>query len=83
MRLKAQEDFTRRCKVVADDVKHRMIVGLAEAAGVELPETPPQRYAPMSWDQARMYEERGMILGPHGDPSYLESDLLPPVEPGN
>ncbi|MDN5940441.1 MAG: polysaccharide deacetylase family protein [Nitrospira sp.] len=64
-RLKAQEDFTQRCKVIADDVKHRMILCLAEAAGVELPEKPPQRYAPMSWDQARICEERGMTFGPH------------------
>lgn len=65
MRHKAQEDFTQRCKVIADDAKHRIIVCLAEAAGVELPKTPPQQYAPMSWDQARMCEERGMTFGPH------------------
>ena len=65
MRLKAQEDFTQRCKVIADEVKHRMIICLAEAAGVELPGAPPQQYAPMSWDQARLCEERGMTFGPH------------------
>ena len=65
MRLKAKEDFTQHCKVIADDVKHRMIVCLAEAADVELPGAPPQQYAPMSWDQARLCEERGMTFGPH------------------
>jgi peptidoglycan/xylan/chitin deacetylase (PgdA/CDA1 family) len=65
MRLKAQDDFTQRCKIIADDAKHRTISALAEAAGVELPEKPPQQYAPMSWDQARVCEERGMTFGPH------------------
>jgi peptidoglycan/xylan/chitin deacetylase (PgdA/CDA1 family) len=64
MRLKAQADFTQRCKVIADDAKHRAISALAEAAGVELPEKPPQQYAPMSWDQARVCEEHGMTFGP-------------------
>jgi peptidoglycan/xylan/chitin deacetylase (PgdA/CDA1 family) len=65
MRFKAQEDFSQRCKSIADDAKHRIILCLAEAAGVELPEVPPQQYAPMSWDQARACEERGMTFGPH------------------
>jgi len=65
MRHKAQEDFTQRCKVIADDAKHRRISALAEAAGVELPRTPPQQYAPMSWDQARACETHGMTFGPH------------------
>lgn len=65
MRFKAQEDFTQRCKSIADDAKHRIILCLADAAGVELPEAPPQQYAPMSWDQARDCEERGMTFGPH------------------
>lgn len=41
------------------------ILGLAAAADVELPERPPLRYAPMSWDQVRALELRGMNFGPH------------------
>ena len=48
-------------------MKQNIVVSYAyaEAAGVQLPETPPQRCAPMSWDQARLCEERGMTFGPH------------------
>jgi peptidoglycan/xylan/chitin deacetylase (PgdA/CDA1 family) len=60
-----QDDFTVRCKHVPESEKLEGIRRLATAAGVELPERPPIRYAPMSWDQVRTLEQRGMSFGPH------------------
>jgi len=61
----AQADFTARCKEVPDEVKMAAILDLASAGEVELPATAPARYAPMSWDQLRAAESRGMNFGPH------------------
>ncbi len=64
-RAAAQADFVERCKLVPDTAKHAAIAGLSEAAGVELPEQPPAGHVPMSWDQLRACETRGMTFGPH------------------
>lgn len=64
-RSAAQSDFTDRCKRVDDRAKHRGIEALAVTLEVELPTTPPPQYAPMSWDQLRAAEQRGMTFGPH------------------
>ncbi len=61
----AQEDFTVRCKRVPDADKHAAIEALARSGEVELPAQPPHEYAPMTWDQARACEQRGMSFGPH------------------
>jgi peptidoglycan/xylan/chitin deacetylase (PgdA/CDA1 family) len=66
-RARAISCFTERCKRVPDAEKHAAISRLAAAAGVELPATPPPRYAPMSWDQLRACEARGMSFGAHTD----------------
>lgn len=58
-------DFIGRCKVVGDEEKHRAIIRLAESADVDLPTRPPVRYAPMTWDDLRTREEKGMTFGPH------------------
>ena len=62
---RAQDDFTVRCKHVPDSEKLEGIRRLARSADVELPERPPLRYAPMSWEQLRTLERRGMSFGPH------------------
>jgi peptidoglycan/xylan/chitin deacetylase (PgdA/CDA1 family) len=64
-RGRAQDDFTEACKKVPETAKHEAVCRLAEAAEVDLPPRPPSRYLPMSWDQARACEERGMSFGPH------------------
>lgn len=64
-RKRAQVDFIERCKRVPDAEKHAGIERLAGALGVELPAAPPSRYAPMTWDQLREVERRGMSFGPH------------------
>jgi peptidoglycan/xylan/chitin deacetylase (PgdA/CDA1 family) len=61
----AQADFTARCKLVPEVEKAAAILRLATAVEVELPETPPASYAPMSWDALRACERRGFTFGPH------------------
>ncbi len=64
-RMRAQADFIERCKRVPDAEKLAGIERLARALDVELPSSPPSRYAPMTWDQLREAERRGMSFGPH------------------
>ncbi|HKV75122.1 MAG TPA: polysaccharide deacetylase family protein, partial [Gemmatimonadales bacterium] len=61
----ARGEFIRRCKLLADPAKLAAIEALATAAGVEVPAAAPARYAPMSWDELREWEGRGMTFGPH------------------
>ena len=61
----AQADFTERCKHLRDVYKHAAIDRLAASAEVALPAAPPTAYAPMSWDELRAAESRGMRFGPH------------------
>lgn len=64
-RARAIEDFTERCKRVPDAEKLQAIARLAAEAGVELPAAAPPRYAPMTWDDARAWEARGISFGAH------------------
>ncbi len=64
-RSACQLDFTLKCKRVADDEKHAAIARLAAAAEIELPEQVSAKYAPMTWEQLRTAESRGMSFGPH------------------
>jgi peptidoglycan/xylan/chitin deacetylase (PgdA/CDA1 family) len=64
-RMVATNDFVARCKVVPNELKLDAIERLAVAAEVFLPEKAPARYAPMSWNQLRACEARGMSFGPH------------------
>ncbi len=38
---------------------------LSETAQVDIPETPPASYQPMTWDMARNLEKRGVCFAPH------------------
>ncbi len=64
-RNRAREDFKARCKAVGDAEKTAAIQALAASAEVELPDRAPPKYSPMSWDQLRACEERGMTFAPH------------------
>jgi peptidoglycan/xylan/chitin deacetylase (PgdA/CDA1 family) len=64
-RNRARDEFTAWCKTIPDASKHRAIEELAQAAEVELPDRPPDAFAPMSWSQLRACEGSGMSFGPH------------------
>lgn len=64
-RAAARDAFIARCKQVSEEEKNAAIARLGEAAEVELPSTPPPRYAPMSWPEVRLWESRGMTFGAH------------------
>jgi peptidoglycan/xylan/chitin deacetylase (PgdA/CDA1 family) len=61
----AKEDFVERCKSFEESTKLKTIAHLAEIAEVDLPDIPPVMYAPMTWDDARKCEKKGMTFGPH------------------
>lgn len=62
---RAQADFMAQCKEVPNAARLEGIRRLSTAAEVELPVRPPPCYSPMSWDQVRACEQRGMTFGPH------------------
>ncbi len=65
-RLRAQADFTAHCKRIGDAERQTAIARLAAAVDVDLPRAKaPAEYAPMSWEDVRRCEERGMEFGPH------------------
>ena len=64
-RQAAQWSFTEACKSVPDAEKNAGIERLAAVAEVALPGSAPPAYAPMTWDQLRAAERRGMTFGPH------------------
>jgi peptidoglycan/xylan/chitin deacetylase (PgdA/CDA1 family) len=63
-RAAACADFTERCKWVPDLVRVQAIRDLEQVVQTTLPLRPPARYGPMTWDQAREAERRGVRFGP-------------------
>lgn len=64
-RRRAQANLIERCLRLPDAVRDAAIASLARSADVDIPAAPPPRYRPMSWDQLRECETRGMSFGPH------------------
>ena len=64
-RALATADLTVRCKTVSNEIKLGAIQDLGNVARVQIPDVAPPRYAPMTWDQLRDCERRGMTFGPH------------------
>lgn len=50
---------------IPDDQKHRFIAELASVLGLELPNTIPEQFAPVSWEQLREIEDVGIEVGGH------------------
>jgi len=57
-------DLNVRCQNAKEADRLECILELSKQADVELPSTPPPRFAPMSWDQARNLERQGISFGP-------------------
>jgi hypothetical protein len=41
------------------------LADLSREADVELPAAPPPEFAPLTWDEARQLEKKGIAFGPH------------------
>ncbi|MGH7560651.1 MAG: polysaccharide deacetylase family protein [Gemmatimonadales bacterium] len=52
-------------KRLPDTERRAAIAGLARGTGVTIPAVPPERYAPVTWDQLRAATTRGVTVGPH------------------
>jgi peptidoglycan/xylan/chitin deacetylase (PgdA/CDA1 family) len=52
-------------KRVANAEKEQALVTLAASMGVEVPSTPPPRYAAMTWSDVQRCAQRGVTFGPH------------------
>jgi peptidoglycan/xylan/chitin deacetylase (PgdA/CDA1 family) len=63
-RLHSHGQVCEACKRIPEQDKAGVIARLAALADVDLPATAPAKFAPMSWDQARAAEKKGMRFGP-------------------
>lgn len=57
--------ISERLSLVADADKWEVIEALAEVLEVEIPVSAPEAFLPMSWEEARACERRGVSFGPH------------------
>jgi peptidoglycan/xylan/chitin deacetylase (PgdA/CDA1 family) len=71
-------DTVRRLTRIHAGKLGEVIEELAEVCGVEVPDTPPKQFAPMSWDDARTLRRRGMRIGPHSVTHSLLARLEAP-----
>lgn len=64
-RLAAAQDISWWCQDATHADREACIADLVLAAEVEVPATPPRRFAPLSWEEARRLERQGVTFGPH------------------
>ena len=64
-RLTAARAINLWCQDASQVDRVACLANLAKDAEVELPAKPPRRFSPVSWDEARQLEKRGISFGPH------------------
>lgn len=64
-RESVRADLVERLKLVDDATRQTAIARLAGDLDVAIPNTPPKRYAPMTWEDTRRCAQRGVTFGPH------------------
>ena len=65
-RLSAAHDISFWCQDAPHPDREACISNLSLDAEVEVPQTSPRQFAPLSWDEARRLEKRGGVtFGPH------------------
>ena len=61
----AARSLTERLKTVSDLERHRLLAEVEDVLDVDLGDHPPPKCAPMTWDEVRSCECRGVTFGPH------------------
>jgi peptidoglycan/xylan/chitin deacetylase (PgdA/CDA1 family) len=64
-RLTAAHDISWWCQDASHPDRENCIATLSREADIELPPTPPRKFGPLSWDEARQLERRGVTFAPH------------------
>lgn len=65
VKSRAQKDINSRCKEIAEADKLELMKALSLAAEIALPAKAPNRYRPITWEEVRDCEAKGMSFGPH------------------
>ena len=64
-RQRATLEINLWCQDASHADRSACLADLAKDAEVELPHKPPRRFGPVSWDEARQLEKRGVSFAPH------------------
>ena len=64
-RSRAVVEVVSQLKMLPDADRERALEQITSALGTSLPERPPDRYAPMTWEQVRKGARNGVTYGPH------------------
>jgi peptidoglycan/xylan/chitin deacetylase (PgdA/CDA1 family) len=64
-RQRATLEINLWCQDASQVDRLACLADLAKHAEVELPSKPPRRFGPVSWDEARQLEKRGVSFAPH------------------
>jgi len=64
-RLNAAVEINLWCQDASEVDRAACLANLLKDAEVEVPARPPRRFSPVSWDEARQLEKRGISFAPH------------------
>jgi peptidoglycan/xylan/chitin deacetylase (PgdA/CDA1 family) len=64
-RRRGASELSILCQDVSQSDRLACLTDLSREADVELPAAPPPEFAPLTWDEARQLEKKGIAFGPH------------------
>jgi peptidoglycan/xylan/chitin deacetylase (PgdA/CDA1 family) len=64
-RRRSAMDLSLRCQDASQPDRLACLADLSREADVELPTAAPSEFAPLTWDEARQLEKKGITFGPH------------------
>lgn len=70
-------EFREICKTLPEEQLIVAVQNLMKESDVEISQTPPKPYKPMTWDMARSLEEQGVTFGTHGVSHRIMSRMVP------
>lgn len=74
-RRRAADTFAMCLKRGPEERKEALIEALARSLDVVIPDKPPARYAPTTWDEVRRWEKAGLRFAPHSRTHRILSKL--------